>query len=406
YTHGTQNDAEQEPDTNLPNPFVVTAPTGLTLVDQMGQTQTGASLPEILVTWTDTPEAFIERYDIEAKLNSASTWQRYGEEEQGVEEHAVRPIPLEPGDVDWDVRVRAVNTLGVVSSWVQDTVTVDLYDRFIIWLPETNENDRRRGFPRDTPSDALAIFVFEDGTGTAGRNLVASTDDLTITTGAGSAWVEGPVGGGYDFNETAYARATHATAFDIGLTTAFTVDVILRWDANAAAVQYLVIHDNDYWLRLTTTGAIEYATRDNWAAQVPGVDLSSSDLNLQGKWVHIHWTYDGADVSKFYINGALEATDTAAAAATGAAISDNLDVGGNGAATRLNGAIAYVRVVKGVREHKPYLEQVQAQATADGDLVGPLGDIQVDSLGVGVAPPGTTGEMAVAATTLITNLNA
>ena len=369
YSHDAQSDAEQEPDTNLPNPFVITAPTGLTLVDQLGQTQTGLAMPQILVTWTDTAEAFIDRYEIQAKKNTDSAWQTYGIEEQGVQTHFVRPVDIEPGDVLWDVRIRAVNTIGAASTWVSGQVTVDLYDRFIIWLPETNENDRRRGFPRDTPSDALAIFLFEDGVGTIGRNLVASTDDLAITTGAGSAWVEGPAGGAYDFNETAHAKATHATAFDIGLTTAFTIDIVLRWDANAGAGQFLVFHDEDYRIWLASTGAIKYRTRDNWADQDPVISLASTDLNLQGEWVHIHWTYDGADVSKFYINGVLEATHTATAAASVAAISDDLEIGGLGSGFRLNGAIAYVRVVKGVRETFPYLSDVLTQVVTRGKAV-------------------------------------
>ena len=362
YTHGAQIDAEQEPDTNLPDPFNITVPTGLTLVDQMGQTATGLSIPEILVTWTDVAEAFIKRYDIQAKLASDSIWQQYGEEVQGVEQFKIRGVPLEPGDIDWDVRIRAVNTLGAISAWVEDVVTVDLYDRFIIWLPEREAEDRWIGFPRDTPSDALAIALFETGTGTTIRNAVANTADFTITTGAGSAWIEGPAGGGYDFNETAHAVATHATAFDVGLTTAFTIDIILRWDADAAARQNLVRHDQDYFIELTTTGAIRYGTRDNWATITPGVDLSSNGLDLQGKWVHVHWEYDGADVSTFYINGVLEATDTGSAAASVAAISDDLDIGGNGATERINGAIAFVRVVLGARPTFPFLADVLSQS--------------------------------------------
>ncbi len=365
YSHDAQSDAEQEPDTNLPNPFTVSAPTGLTLVDLLGQTQTGYAMPEILVTWTDTAEAFIDRYEIEAKKNSDTEWQTYGSEEQGVETHFVRPVPIEPGDVLWDVRIRAVNTIGAASVWVSGQVTVDLYDRFVQWLAERETQDRVIGFPRDTPADALAICTFETGTGTTARNHVPSTDDFAITAGAGSGWVEGPAGGGYDFNETAFARATHATAFDIGLTTAFTIDVICRWDANAATTQELVLHNEDYILFLTTTGAIQYITRDNWVAQTPGVDFSSAGLNLQGKWVHIHWEYNGADESKFYINGVLRATHTASAAANVSAINDNLDIGGNGPAQRFNGAIAYVRVIKGVRPTFPYLADVLSQVPTE-----------------------------------------
>ena len=365
YTHGTQSDATQEPDTNLPDPFTITAPTGLTLTDQLGQTQTGQSMPEILVTWTDTAEAFIDRYEVQAKKNSDTEWQNYGSEEQGVQTHFVRPVPVEPGDVLWDVRIKAVNTLGAVSTWVSGQVTVNLYDRFVQWLAERETQDRVIGFPRDTPGDALAICTFETGSGTTARNHVPSTDDFTITTGAGSAWVEGPAGGAYDFNETAFARATSATAFDIGLTTAFTIDVICRWDANAAAPQELVQHDNDYVLELTNVGVLQYLTRDNWAVHTPGVDLSSAGLNLQGKWIHIHWEYNGADESKFYINGVLRATHTASAAASGTAIGDNLDIGGFGATQRFNGAIAYVRVVKGVRKTFPYLADVLSQVPTE-----------------------------------------
>ncbi|KKL23931.1 hypothetical protein LCGC14_2420450, partial [marine sediment metagenome] len=368
YTHGTQNDAEQEPDTDLPDPFSITAPTGLTLTDQLGQTQTGQAMPEILVTWTDTAEAFIDRYEVQAKKNSDTEWQNYGSEEQNVETHFVRPVAVEPGDVLWDVRIRAINTIGAASTWVSGQVTVDLFVRFVLWLAERETQDRVIGFPRDTPSDALAICTFETGTGTTARNHVPSTDDFTITTGAGSAWIEGPAGGGYDFNETAQATATHATAFDVGTATAFTVDAIIRWDANAAGTQQIIGHDKDYALQLSSTGAIQYAIRDRWATQSPGVDLSSAGLNLQGRWVHIHWEYDGADVSNFYINGVLRATDTATGAATGDAISDDLDIGHNATGSKFNGAIAYVRVVKGARPTFPYLADVLTQFLAAGGV--------------------------------------
>ncbi len=124
YTHGTQDDAEQEPDTNHPDPFTVTAPTGLTLVDQLGSTAKGNAVPEIKVTWTDTAEAFIDHYEIQAKKQADSKWQVYGQEEQGVQQHFVRPIPFELVDTVWDVRIRAANTIGAVSSFVSGTETI------------------------------------------------------------------------------------------------------------------------------------------------------------------------------------------------------------------------------------------------------------------------------------------
>jgi len=357
---GTQQDAEQEPDTNLPDPFTVTAPTSLVLTATAEETGFGSVVLNILVAWTDTAEAFIEKYVIEAKRSALTDYDVIGEVEQGVGQFNIAGINLTSTDNQWDVRVHAVNTLGAVSGFLSGTVTSIEFRRFVNTTSDRQADDRRLGFPADTPADALAIFVFEDGTATTVLNEVVNTDDATITTGAGSAWIEGPAGGAYDLNETAHMKATHATAFDIGLTTAFTVDVILRWDANAAATQDIVRHDQDYLLKMTTVGLLQYATRDNWVTQTPLVDLSSTGLNLQGKWIHIHWEYDGADVSTFYINGVLQSTHNGSGAASVAAISDDLHIASNGATSRFNGAIAYVRVVKGARSTFPFLSDIIA----------------------------------------------
>lgn len=124
YDLDAQNAPPTIPDTGLPDPFVVAAPTGLTLVGDAAAaiiTDDGTYVPRIKTTWSGA-DPFIRYYEVEAKPTAATNWDSYGTVPgDGVLEFFVGPVT----EANWSVRVRAVNNLNVRSAWTTQTVTVD-----------------------------------------------------------------------------------------------------------------------------------------------------------------------------------------------------------------------------------------------------------------------------------------
>ncbi len=115
------------PDTGLPDPFSVAAPTGLTLTAEDPQSilgQDGVRVIRIKVEWTRPVEPFLVSYEIQAKRDTEGDdeWDSYGPAGESDLLFYVSPISNEA----WDVQIRAVNSLGLHSVWVQDTITPDV----------------------------------------------------------------------------------------------------------------------------------------------------------------------------------------------------------------------------------------------------------------------------------------
>lgn len=105
------------PDTTLPNPYDVAAPTGLTTISEKIDTQGGDGTYKIIVSWEPSIDFFIledGRYDVQFKFSSSDTW---------------RPSFTVPGDQssadlyqvqlgeEYDVRIKAVNHFGIESAF-------------------------------------------------------------------------------------------------------------------------------------------------------------------------------------------------------------------------------------------------------------------------------------------------
>ena len=125
YSLDTQSTDPGEPDTDLPNPFTVAAPTGLTLSAQAGDalaTGDGGYIGRIRMTWTAPAFTFIDHYDIQAKHTAVADYDAWGPAPGDATEFFIGPAD----PVSWDVRIRAVNTLGVKSAFASASVTPDL----------------------------------------------------------------------------------------------------------------------------------------------------------------------------------------------------------------------------------------------------------------------------------------
>ena len=106
------------PSTNLPSATTVTAPTGLTLesgTNALFLKKDGTVVSRIKVTWTDSTDFYVTKYEIQFKKSSDSNWEPLVDVSPDVELAYVWEV--DDGD-DYDVRIRAVNHIGVRSSWV------------------------------------------------------------------------------------------------------------------------------------------------------------------------------------------------------------------------------------------------------------------------------------------------
>jgi hypothetical protein len=123
YTYDAQTVDDTEPNTNLPDPFTVAAPTSLVLTSDNTTaiiTEDGTYLPRIHATWTAAADPFVREYQIQAKLTADSEWNAVGETTPDDLEFYIGPVT---DNVSWSVRVRTINRLGVSSAWLSDTVT-------------------------------------------------------------------------------------------------------------------------------------------------------------------------------------------------------------------------------------------------------------------------------------------
>lgn len=108
-------------ETDLDSPFDTLPPTGLTLASDESQILTlgnGTLINRIKVDWSASPSPFIANYEVQFKLSSAAAYQI---NELTSTETLTSYISNVTEGVNYDVRVRAINTIGVKSEWLTRT---------------------------------------------------------------------------------------------------------------------------------------------------------------------------------------------------------------------------------------------------------------------------------------------
>ena len=118
YTWAEKSQAPTIADTTLPNPNVVQAPASLTLGDTLIQ-YNETPLVALDITIGASPDAFVDYYQVEYKLSTDSNFIVYAQGDILV--HRVLNVRE---TLTYDVRVKAVNTLGVSSSYVTGQHTI------------------------------------------------------------------------------------------------------------------------------------------------------------------------------------------------------------------------------------------------------------------------------------------
>lgn len=113
-----ESDIDIAPNSNLPNAFDVAAVTGVAFSSRPVETAGGDTVYALVLQWTISPDAFVVndgRYEIQFKLSSEDAW-RPSFYVSG--EITFTDVQQASVNTSYDLRIRAINNLGVRSSWV------------------------------------------------------------------------------------------------------------------------------------------------------------------------------------------------------------------------------------------------------------------------------------------------
>ena len=119
YTFGTQQEVASIPNTTLPNPFTVQPPASVTLSDQLIQYNDGTVIVALDITIGASPDQFVDFFQVEYKLSTESDFIIYAQG-SGLTHRVLNVIDQST----YNVRVKAVNSLGVSSTYVSASRTI------------------------------------------------------------------------------------------------------------------------------------------------------------------------------------------------------------------------------------------------------------------------------------------
>jgi hypothetical protein len=112
YDFGTISAVDATPNTNLPDMTATAAPVNLQASEELYYTATGKGVQvRANLTWQPSPDAFVTAYDVEYKLSTDTEWTF------ATTTKARAAAIYDLAAARYDFRVRAVNTMGVASSW-------------------------------------------------------------------------------------------------------------------------------------------------------------------------------------------------------------------------------------------------------------------------------------------------
>ena len=119
YTWATKTQATTVPATNLPNPFTIQPPSSVTLDDTLIEYNDGTVIVALDVTIGASPDSFVDYYQVEYKLSTDSDFIIYAQG-SGLNHRVLNVIDQSI----YDVRVKAVNSFGVSSTYVSAQRTI------------------------------------------------------------------------------------------------------------------------------------------------------------------------------------------------------------------------------------------------------------------------------------------
>jgi len=116
WSQGEAIDYDPAPNTNLPDPFNVSAVTGLSYNSRQTDTQAGDQLYTLQLEWDPHPDAFVQEngsFESQYKLSteSDSGWLPGGPPIPGRETKS--DVVNSSVNIEYDLRIRSINNLGV-----------------------------------------------------------------------------------------------------------------------------------------------------------------------------------------------------------------------------------------------------------------------------------------------------
>ena len=119
YTWASKTVVTSTHSTTLPNPFVIQPPASVTLTDTLVEYNDGTVIVALDVAVGASPDSFVDFYQVEYKLSTDSNFIIYAQG-SGLNHRVLNVIDQKI----YNVRVKAVNSFGVSSSYVSATRTI------------------------------------------------------------------------------------------------------------------------------------------------------------------------------------------------------------------------------------------------------------------------------------------
>ena len=113
YTWATKQQVSSTPTTTLPNPFTIQPPASITLSDEMIEYADGIVITRLNIDITASTDQFVQYYQVEAKKSDESNFKIISSGSQ-LKHEFLNVID----DATYDVRVKAINTFNVSSSFI------------------------------------------------------------------------------------------------------------------------------------------------------------------------------------------------------------------------------------------------------------------------------------------------
>ena len=113
YTWATKQQVSSTPTTTLPSPFTIQPPASITLSDEMIEYADGIVITRLNIDITASTDQFVQYYQVEAKKSDESNFKIISSGSQ-LKHEFLNVID----DATYDVRVKAINTFNVSSSFI------------------------------------------------------------------------------------------------------------------------------------------------------------------------------------------------------------------------------------------------------------------------------------------------
>lgn len=203
WADGEETTIDLAPNTDLPDPFTVAAPTGLTLSLVGFRQPDGSYVPQLKVSWTAPAEQTVQSgglVRIQYKKHADANWSEWGTV-KGDQVFDVIAISLLMG-IAYDVQVRSENVLGVSSAWVQSlnyTVPLDAGTAAVpTAITYTAGNDANYGEPPIVGPNGVKLCCKVEWGPTTDANIVGYEWTTSATdSDAAATLAMNPVGPGY-----------------------------------------------------------------------------------------------------------------------------------------------------------------------------------------------------------------